>query len=264
MDRRFERGVRALILLLLGCLLLLLAPAGAAALSATPDSPEGTTGGAAEQEVEPDPLFDPDFESEGDASVRDPIEPLNRVFFAVNEAVDWAVWNPLTRGYRLVVPEPARRGVHRVFLNLNSPSIIVNKLLQLKFEGAAKALGRFVLNTTVGWGGLFDAGKAAGWEYDHADFGQTLALAGVPSGPYLVLPLLGPTTVRDGLGDAVDQFLHPMTYFLGPTTQLFVGTGWGLSTREAHCDELDALRESSVDFYAVLRSAYLQNRDSEI
>jgi phospholipid-binding lipoprotein MlaA len=222
------------------------------------------TGGAAEQGVESDPLSDPDFEIEGDGSARDPIEPLNRVFFAFNEAIDWALWDPLTRGYRLAVPEPARRGVHRVFLNLNSPSIIVNKLLQLRFRGAAEALGRFVLNTTVGWGGLFDAGKAAGWEYDHADFGQTLALAGVPSGPYLVLPLLGPTTVRDGFGDAVDQFMHPMTYFIGPTTQIFVGTGWGLSTYEAHCDELDALRESAVDFYSVLRSVYLQNRESEI
>jgi phospholipid-binding lipoprotein MlaA len=274
MDERLGGVLLTLALIILGSSLLLAAPAAAAPSDPTLDSPAGMTEEAGAQEIEPDPLFDfdQDLELEGDGSERDPIEPINRVFFAANEAIDWAIWNPLTRGYQIAVPEPARRGVFRVFRNLNSPSIIVNKLLQLQFKGAAKALGRFVLNTTIGWGGLFDAGKAAGWEYEHADFGQTLALAGVPSGAYLVLPLLGPTTVRDGVGDAVDQFLHPMTYFLGPlpvgtsrwSTQLFVGTGMGLSTREAHAEELRALRESSVDFYSVLRSVYLQNREAEI
>lgn len=265
MDERLGRGVLALALTVLGSSLLLLpAPVAAAPPSQTPDPPGGMTEEAAAQEIEPNPLFDEDLGLEGDGSDRDPIEPLNRVFFTVNETFDWALWSPLTRGYQIAVPGPARRGIYRVFRNLNSPSIIVNKLLQRRFEGAAKALGRFVLNTTIGWGGLFDAGKAAGWEYDHADFGQTLALAGVPSGSYLVLPLLGPTTVRDGFGDAVDQLLYPLTYFLGPIMRIYVGTGNGLSTREAHAEELRALRGSSVDFYSVLRSVYLQNREAEI
>jgi len=259
---RLGQAISALVL----AFSLLLVASGAAAESphaALVPPGEAAVGGVA---VAPefDPLFDEDPALEDPDSQRDPLEGLNRAFFAFNEGVDWAIWSPMTVGYQFVVPEPARRGIHRVFLNLNAPSIVVNKLLQLEFGGATKALARFALNTTVGWGGLFDAGVAAGWEPDHADFGQTLALVGVPSGPYLVLPLLGPTTVRDGLGDAVDQFLHPMTYFLGPAQQLFVGTGRGLSIREAHCDELEALRDSSVDFYSVFRSAYLQNREAEI
>lgn len=261
-----DRLGRATSALALGWLLLLLTASAAAADSpqAALDPPAEITVGGAAAAPELDPLFDEDAALEDPVPDPDPFEGLNRAFFAFNEGIDWLIWSPMTRGYQLVVPEPARRGIQRVFLNLNGPSIVVNKLLQLKFGGAAKALARFALNTTVGWGGLFDAGAAAGWELDHADFGQTLAMAGVPSGPYLVLPLLGPTTVRDGIGDAVDQFLHPMTYFLGPTQQLFVGTGRGLSTREAHCEELEALRDSSVDFYSVFRSAYLQNRAAEI
>ena len=152
----------------------------------------------------PDPLFDEDFdELGGDAAVADPIEPFNRVIFGVNEAVDFILWTPATRIYRFAVPRPARAGIRRVFLNLNSTSVLINKILQLRLGDAAKTLGRFLLNTTAGWGGLFDPAAAVGWEPQHADFGETLASMRVPPGPYLVLPFFGPSSIRDGVGTIV-------------------------------------------------------------
>jgi len=145
----------------------------------------------------------------------------------------------------------------------------VNDVLQLRFDDAGQTLGRFLLNSTVGMGGLFDAGIEAGWEWHDADFGQTLALYGAPSGPYLVLPVFGPTTLRDGFGDVVDRMFEPLTYvfgigLLGSSIQVVVGTGTGITTYEAHADELEQLEEGSIDFYAALRSVYLQSREAEI
>jgi phospholipid-binding lipoprotein MlaA len=212
--------------------------------------------------IDPDPLFDEAFEI-GPAAW-DPIEPANRAFFSFNRGVDLVVLDPIARAYKFLVPQPGRRAVRRVFRNLNSPSVFVNDLMQLRLRDAGETLGRFVLNSTVGIGGLFDAGIEAGWEPHHSDFGQTLALWGVGNGPYLVLPLFGPSTTRDGFGNLVDRMFQPLTYFLGFGTQLVLGTGIGISAYEAHAVQLTALEESSVDFYAALRSAYLQNRDAEI
>lgn len=228
---------------------------------------ETREGDRAGQTLEPgdyDPLFDDDLGFSDDFAARDPFEGMNRFTLNLNERIDWLIFDPVTKLYRLAVPEPARDGIHRVFINLNSPAIIVNKLLQMRFEEAAKALGRFTVNTTAGFGGLFDAAKEAGWVHSHADFGQTLALWGTPSGPYLVIPLFGPSTLRDGFGDVVDQFMNPVTYFIGPTPQLFAGAGYGFSRREASIDTVHALRDSSIDYYAVLRSAYLQDRDAQL
>lgn len=218
--------------------------------------------------LEPDPLFDDDFDDEfagpNDPTRRDSIEGFNRAMFRMNEGIDWLVWNPATRIYRFVVPGPARRGIYRVFLNLNSPSILINKLIQGKFEDAAKVFGRLLLNSTIGWGGLYDPAVEAGWEYQRADFGQTLAYAGVPSGGYLVLPLFGPSNYRDGFGTIADQFMQPTLYFLGPLPHIFMGTGFGLAVRESLSDEIEALRESSIDYYSAMRSVYWQYREAEL
>jgi phospholipid-binding lipoprotein MlaA len=229
-------------------------------------SPEGTPVlGAESAEGDGfDPIFDDASQFPDEFQAADPWEGTNRVFFAFNQKLDAVFWRPITSGYRFVVPEAGRRGIYRAFLNLNSPSIFVNDLLQLRFRNAGETLGRFVLNTTLGMGGLFDAGIEAGWKRHEADFGQTLALVGVGSGPYLVLPVFGPNTVRDGLGDVVDYMFQPLTYFLGPSQQLFLGGTEGLATRDHHARQLDALESSSVDFYAALRSAYFQNREAEI
>ena len=212
-----------------------------------------------------DPLFDEDFdESGGDAAVADPLEPFNRIIYGVNEAVDFVLLTPATRIYRVAVPRPARTGIRRAFLNLNSTSILINKILQLRLGGAAKTLGRFLLNTTAGCGGLFDPARTVGWEPQHADFGETLASVSVPPGPYLMLPFFGPSSIRDGFGTIVDQFLQPTLYFLGPVSHIFLGTGFGFTLRDEKADEIRLLKESSVDYYSVLRSAYWQNREASL
>jgi phospholipid-binding lipoprotein MlaA len=227
-----------------------------------PESPQGES-----PELEPDPLFDDafdDFEDFGGPEVYDPLESGNRAVFRFNQKVDRYFWDPITRGYRFAVPQPVRRSVRRVFLNLNTPVYVVNHLLQVRFDAAAETLAAFVMNSTYGVGGIFDAGSRVGLQLRPADFGQTLALAGVGNGPYLVIPLLGPSTVRDGVGLAVDRFFHPFTYFMPLYPQLMWGGGVGVAWREEAGEKLAALEESALDFYAVLRSAYVQAREQSI
>jgi phospholipid-binding lipoprotein MlaA len=222
---------------------------------------------AAAARPEPDPLFDDDFALDLSGSgVADPLERVNRRIFVFNQTLDMLAWDPMTRGYQFVVPEPARHGVHRFFQNLESPVIFANQLLQLRFGAAATTLGRFVLNSTAGAGGLFDpAARGAGWQRADADFGQTLARYGTPSGAYLMVPLLGPSNVRDLFGDVVDRLLDPLTYLVGPIQWWIVlGTSQGLAERDAHSEELHALEASSIDYYSALRSAYHQSRQAQI
>ena len=113
-------------------------------------------------------------------------------------------------------------------------------------------------------GGLFDAAAEAGWEPHSTDFGQTLGVYDVPSGPYLVIPLLGPSTLRDSVGDLVDRAFDPFTYFFGMGGLIFLGTSSGFVTREANSEAIQALRSSSVDYYSAMRSAFTQNRESHI
>jgi phospholipid-binding lipoprotein MlaA len=211
-----------------------------------------------------DPLFDDEWDDEEDPSTNDPFENSNRAILKFNQRFHRMLLDPLARGYRFVVPEPVRQGLRRAALNLNSPSIFVNDILQLRFKDAGQTLGRFILNTSLGVGGIFDVGIEAGWEYHNADFGQTLAWIGVGSGPYLVVPLFGPNTVRDGVGDVVDVLFSPLTYLIGPAQNLIIGTGVGFAEFEARGPAMRALEESSIDYYAALRSAYLQTRAAEI
>jgi len=237
---------------------------GAAAeeLAEPPESPTGESAHA--QEV--DPLFEEEDSADFEAvePVGDPLEEGNRVVFGFNQKLDDWFWSPVTRAYRFVTPEIARVGIRRALHNLNTPVYVANHLLQLRLRDAGEAFGAFALNSTLGVLGLFEPAKEAGWESRPADFGQTLGLVGVASGPYLVIPVFGPTTVRDGFGNAVDYFLQPLNYVLGIPTQILWGGGAGLSLREEVSDQLIALERSSVDFYAVMRSAYRQNRDQVV
>lgn len=228
-----------------------------------------------------DPLYgDPDALP---PAYPDPLEPLNRGIFAFNRQVDRWVITPITNVYVRVVPGIARRSVRRFFTNLNSPSVIANDVLQCQWTDSGVSTARLAINSTIGIAGLADPATRLGLPLHHSDFGQTLALRGVPSGPYLVMPLLGPTTFRDGFGVLVDFAFRPTTYLLGsvvlaelaglPGTagigdQLIYGTiqggGTGFVEREAHAEQLDALEESSIDFYATMRSAYYQNRQAAI
>jgi phospholipid-binding lipoprotein MlaA len=244
---------------------------GTAKLEADPHPPSGEITASSPLDYEPDPLFDDEFEAEfeleGEMARSDPFENTNRRIFKFNRGVHTWVFDPITRGYRFVVPRVARKGLRRVFLNLNSPKVFANDLFQLRFKDAAQTLGRLVLNSTLGLGGLLDPGEAAGWERHDADFGETLAKMGVASGPYIVIPVFGPSTVRDGIGSIVDLAFQPLTYILGPgelIVQLYIGGGNGLTAFDANIDKLEALEVSSVDFYAALRSAYLQHRRASI
>jgi phospholipid-binding lipoprotein MlaA len=198
----------------------------------------------------------------------DPLERMNRATFAVNQKVDRWVFDPLTRAYTWAVPRPIRLGVRRIVGNLDAPVVFVNDLLQLEPIDATVTAGRFGVNTTVGLLGIFDVAERWGLRRHHSDFGQTLALCGVPSGPYLIVPIAGPTTARDGVGYLVDLLFHPATYLFAPATALFWTSvqegGEGIVTREEHAEELHALEASAMDYYAALRSAYSQNRVATI
>ena len=235
--------------------------------AATAWAAETAVGGAERDSAvasEPDPLFDDDWEIEQPLGYPDPFEPANRFFLAFNRGIDKAVFDPMTKGYRFVLPQQLRLIVRRIFLNLGSPPIIVNDLLQGEFDAAWLAFGRLSINTLLGGGGIADIAAGVGMPRHRADFGQTLALYGVPSGPYLVLPIFGPGNIRDFVGGTVDGMLRPATWILGFSQQIYYGGGSGLSTREENYDALQALVDSSVDFYAALRNAYYQSRNGEI
>jgi phospholipid-binding lipoprotein MlaA len=208
-----------------------------------------------------DPFFEDDFVGQ---QAGDPLEPVNRPVFAGNMALDRVLIDPVSRAYGAVTPKPVKRAVRSIFSNLNAPVVLVNEMLQLRGTRAAQTLGRFVLNSTLGFGGVFDPAAELGWNEHHADFGQTLGMVGVGAGPYLVFPLLGPSTARDAIGAAVDLALRLDTWLLPLQGQLFLGGGFGISEREGRREELRALRESSVDFYAAVRSAYLQTRAARV
>jgi phospholipid-binding lipoprotein MlaA len=172
------------------------------------------------------------------------------------------------RAYAFVVPAAGRRAVRRVLANLNSPSVLVNDVLQLAPKDAGITLGRLVINSTAGVVGIFDVAKEIGLPGHFSDFGQTLALYGTPSGPFLILPAIGPTTARDGIGYIVDFAFRPLTYILTPAIQIWVVSiqegSAGIAARDAHAEALDALEESSIDYYAALRSAFYQDRMAQI
>jgi phospholipid-binding lipoprotein MlaA len=222
----------------------------------------------APEEAAPSPeAYDPLFDDQGDEEPLlevDPFESGNRYVFSFNEGVGRYVLDPITHAYQWLVPPPGRRAVNRVFDNLNAPVRFANQVLQLRPVPAAGTLTRFVVNSSLGIGGIFDvAHDVMHLSPTDADFGQTLARYRVPRGPYLVVPLFGPSTTRDALGTVVDQALDPLTYIVGPLNfqwQLILGGSQGLALRDENLEALQALREASVDFYSALRSAYLQVR----
>ncbi len=208
--------------------------------------------------------------AEGEAAQRDPYERFNRGVWAFNDAVDTVAIKPATTVYRTVAPVPARRGISRVFANLGEPFNFVNNLLQGKPKRAMTSLGRFVVNSTIGVGGLADHATDLGLKESREDFGQTFAKHGARNSPYLVLPLLGPSTVRDGIGTAVQFALDPAQAGLKEagvsSTGRYVFTGTRVIDTRSQLIEggVDALLESSADPYATARSAYFQRRQAQI
>lgn len=199
-----------------------------------------------------------------DLGAGDPFEPSNRVVFGGNEVLYLYAFDPLASVYSFVLPQPVRFSVRRFFENLGEPAACLNALLQLNPVRAGRTGARFLINTTLGVGGLFDPAYRFGIAKDHTDFGETLGVYGVGQGWYLVVPVLGPSSVRDLVGDVVNGFLHPQSYFLAYFPQALLATGGGFSRYDATRADLDSLRQSSIDFYSAMRGAYLMQRAAEV
>lgn len=204
-----------------------------------------------------------------EAVIYDPFEPLNRKIYGFNEAVDQAVLGPVARGYINTVPEPARDGVTNFLANTNSPVIFANDVLQAKPQRAAETLSRFIINTTVGLGGLIDVAGKSNLEGHSEDFGQTLAVWGVPNGAYFVAPLLGPSNLRDTTGRVVDRLFDPFFWleYGASDLDIYINSSRTLATAidtRARLDPaFDNLR-SQPEPYVALRRAYTSDRRSQI
>jgi len=190
---------------------------------------------------------------------RDPFERVNRSIYKFNDGFDRAVAKPIAHGYRAATPQFVRTGVSNFFDNLHYPTTIVNDVLQAKVKSFFSDTGRFVLNSTLGVGGLFDPATSAGLDKNTRDLGQTFGKWGIGTGPYLMLPFLGPTDVRDAVGRGGDTFTTPQYYLLNfwPSAGLFaveaVDTRYRLLST-------DAVLDAAYDRYAFIRNAYLQRR----
>ena len=200
----------------------------------------------------------------------DPLEPLNRTLFKVDQGLDQVLVRPVIKVYRFVVPRQGRKGLDNFVNNARSPITFINDVLQGEFKRAGTTLGRLVVNTGMGFFGFFDVGTPLGLEHHTEDFGQTLAVWGLGDGPYVYVPLLGPSTARDGFGFGVDAFVtDPLAWYsrgdgaMGWVTWANFGTTY-LTTKDGVMDPLDELKKSSLDYYAALRSSYRQIRASEI
>ncbi len=192
-------------------------------------------------------------------SPQDPYESWNRGVYKFNDAIDRGVVKPLARGYNRVIPSPVRIGIANFFSNLETPTVMINDALQGKLRASANDLGRFVLNTTVGVGGLLDPATRAGLDRNDADFGQTLGVWGLHAGPFLELPLFGPSDARDLPGKVVDTYTNPRQYIQNTDVKYGL-TGLSLLNTRAGLLSYDETLKNVYDPYAFIRDAYLQHR----
>jgi phospholipid-binding lipoprotein MlaA len=189
--------------------------------------------------------------------VNDPNESMNRHVMAANQEM----LRPASEVVKATIPGPVHDRVRDLNANMKEPRIFVNNLLQGRFEAAAHTGHRFFLNTVFGWGGLFDIASGQGIPQQSGDFGQTLFVWGVPEGPYVVRPYLGPATVRDTVGQTVDMF-NPLAWWLAPPVAITVGAA-GLDAVD-QLGQLKQAEDASIDFYSFVRSSYYQMRRAEL
>lgn len=197
---------------------------------------------------------------QGERDPRDRFERVNRSIYKFNDALDRSIARPVAKAYVKVTPAPVRTGFSNFFRNLTSPTVILNNLLQLKVKAFAADTARLVVNTTIGIGGLFDPASQIGLPAGNEDFGQTLGRWGVPAGPYVVLPLLGPSSVRDSVGFVADQFTDPKTYVKDDYAYWSL-TAVSLVDTRAELLATEDVLDRSYDPYAFMRNAYLQRRE---
>ncbi|MEM7042676.1 MAG: VacJ family lipoprotein [Pseudomonadota bacterium] len=198
-------------------------------------------------------------------SAGDPLETFNRGSFEVNLFLDKLLLKPIAKTYRFITPSFVRAGVSNFLFNLKTPVTVANDLLQGEPHRATESAGRFMFNTILGFGGLVDVGGMLGMPERHTeDFGQTLAVYGVSPGPYIMVPLLGPSNPRDLAGLVVDFVFDPLT-FVAPTDVSLARRGAAvLSFREENIETIDELERTSIDFYAATRTLAQQFRENEI
>lgn len=204
-----------------------------------------------------------------DDDVNDPLESINRWIFAFNEFIQDIFFRPIATLYNDTVPEGARTSIGNFLRHISMPVNLANNILQGDPEGAMTTLGRFVVNSTAGIGGLVDVAGEAGMERRSEDFGQTLGVWGMGEGFYLVLPIFGPSNPRDAIGKfGIDPFFDPLGLYLSNTDKdsiAYTRTGVsGLDKYASVVDELNQVKKTSVDYYAAIRSLYRQKRKSEI
>ncbi len=203
-------------------------------------------------------------------ALNDPFEPLNRQIFGFNQALDAMALRPAAIFYKDIIPPPFQRGTNNFLSNLRSPVILFNDLLQLNFSAAGNTAMRFIINSTLGVGGLDERANDFGYPRRENDFGQTLAVWGVPQGPYVVLPAFGPSSPRDAVGIAVDSAVLDPLGVLGNFNSSLSDLSWarlgvGAANSRARVDaELEDLKNNSLDYYAALRSLYRQMRAAQI
>ncbi len=198
----------------------------------------------------------------------DPLEPTNRVFYRVNNALDAAVLRPVAVAYKDAVPAPARQGVHNVLTNLSAPMALADAMLAGRPHRAGTTMMRFLINTTLGGLGLFDVASHLGYPEHDTDFGETMAVWGVPEGPFLYLPVFGPSDPRDALGEGVDIAADPLGWFgQGTAVTALRWSRTGISAIDARSrviGELSAVKRTALDPYATFRSLYRQHRHAQI
>ncbi len=200
--------------------------------------------------------------------LNDPLEPTNRAIFGFNEFLDKALIRPLAEVYHFILPNFVEERITVFLRNVGEPLTFVNDMLQGQPNRGGMTLGRFLTNSTLGIGGIFDVASDFDMPRHNEDFGQTFGVWGIGEGPYLVLPILGPSTVRDGFGTAADTFADPVSIGINQANVSGLSIGriaiTGLDARARNLEMVDQLRRESLDTYATLRSAYRQNRRSEV
>ncbi len=214
------------------------------------------------------------FDNENEVKIHDPLEKMNRKIYAFNDSLDLHILKHVAVFYRKSLPKPARSSIRNVLTNLSLPSSALNSLLQGKIDNSLATFSHFLINSTVGLGGIFNVAGEKGIRYKSEDFGQTLGYYGFKSGPYLLLPILGPSSLRDFSGYAADKAVGPLDFNsleIGGSENLIeskyrigIAAMSGIDKRESLIEILDDVRHESFDPYATIRSAYLQKRATDI
>ena len=283
---------RLLAFSLLGCVMMLATgcagrastaqPLGVSeAIQVTNQTPAPAPSALQETDTTTDDLLDPFARADEGAGVEyDPWEPMNLKFFEFNRQFDRFLLKPVARGYNFLLPDWVQLSISNLFYHVRFPSRFLNNVFQGKFRGAGIEVGRFVVNSTIGGAGLIDVAKDMGLQTPEEDTGQTLGFYGVKPGPYLVLPLMPPYTLRDGIGFVIDIFMNPLNWLVAPiikinnvpslishnneftitVVQVSVRAGEIVNERSRNYEKFQGVEEATLDLYTSVRNAYLQKR----